>query len=273
MITVGHEQRQCLVGQQIALAPACCIDMAQLLQQHVEVFRRQAGQADHRPRKIHQPRLGEVVFRQARLQSRVAVEPAAGIHEELGRTAQHEAKSLRRALQGIVEDAQDLLVVGVACLRIGQFVQVDQFVEAHHQATETCQPNEPRKQLELIVNRCIVDDGSHAQRGTSISLGGELATQPANRICLELLVALFEAFAVSSNHIGEIVTVDHLRQLSEVLTNHHLTVLPSRLGLGLRLCDELLDDSLQSTTFRFGSSRQVLGQLGIQRTGLTASGM
>src|SRR5690606_30335044 len=182
--------------------------MTQFLQQHVEILRRQTGEAYDRTGKIYQPGLGEVVFRQTRLQSRIAVEAAASIHEKLGGTTQNNTKPLSGTLEGGTEDTQNQRVVSVASLGEGELVRVQQLIETYHQSAKAGQPNESREQLELIVDRRIVDDGSHTQCGAGICPGSELATQPADSIRLELLVALFEAFAISRDYISKVIAVD-----------------------------------------------------------------
>jgi hypothetical protein len=77
-----------------------------------------------------------------------------------------------RALQRVVQDAQDLLVVRIAGLRVGQLVEIDEFVQADQQAAEAGQPHESRHQLELVIDRGVVDDGAHAERLPGIGLGG-----------------------------------------------------------------------------------------------------
>src|SRR5689334_4067373 len=116
--------------------------MAQLLKQHIEVFGGEAGQANNWARQIHQPCFSKRVLGQARLQGWVAKQTSASVHQELRGATQDESKPLSRSLQRIIEDAQDLLVVGIACLRVGQLVEVDQLVEADHQAAKTCEPDE-----------------------------------------------------------------------------------------------------------------------------------
>src|SRR5690606_13846156 len=193
--------------------------------------------------------------------------------EKLGGTTQHKTKPLSGTLQGVIEDTQNLLVVSVASLGVGELVQVHQLIETYRQSATAGQPNESREQLELIVDRRIVDDGSHTQCGAGICPGSELATQPADSIRLELLVALFEAFAISRDYISKVIAVDHLCQLLEMLTNHSLTVFAGRFGFRLGLCNELLDYSLQSTAIRFSPGGHILGQFGIQRASLAASSM
>src|SRR5690606_6265485 len=187
--------------------------MTQFLQQHVEILRCQTSEAYDRAGQIYQPGLGEVIFSQTRLQRRIAVEAAARIHKKFGCTAQHKTKPLSRALQGVIEDTKNLLVVSVTSLGVGKFVQVHQLIETYHQPAKAGQPNKSSKQLELIVDRRIVDDGSHPQCGAGICLGSELATQPADSIGLELLVTLFEAFAIGRDYISKVIAVDHLCQL------------------------------------------------------------
>src|SRR5690606_16712870 len=217
--------------------------MTQFLQQHVEILRRQTGEAYDRTGKIYQPGLGEVVFRQTRLQSRIAVEAAASIHEKLGGTTQHKTKPLSGTLQGVIEDTQNLLVVSVASLGVGELVQGHQLIETYHQSAKAGQPNESREQLELIVHRRIVDDGSHTLDGAGICRWSELATQPADSIRLEPLAALFDAFAISRDYISKVIAVDHPWQSLEMLTNDSITVVAGRFGVRLGLRNGLLDYS------------------------------
>ena len=75
------------------------------------------------------------------------------------------------ALQAVVEDAQDLLVVGVAGLGVGQLVEVDQLVEADQQAAVAGQAHEAGEQLELVVDVGVVDDGADAERLAGVRPG------------------------------------------------------------------------------------------------------
>ena len=75
------------------------------------------------------------------------------------RKAQADASSL----QAVVEDTEDLLVIGVAGLRVRQFVQVDHLIQTHQQPRVARQSDEPRQQFEMVVDAGIVNDGTDAQ--------------------------------------------------------------------------------------------------------------
>lgn len=106
--------------------------------------------------------------------------------------------------------ADDLFVVRIAGLRVGQLVEIDQFIQTNQQARETGQPHEARHKLELVIDLGIVDDASYAERLPRIGLGGELPPQPSDGIGLELLVALLMATTVSRNDVREVVAVHQL---------------------------------------------------------------
>ncbi|MNJ70178.1 hypothetical protein D3C77_666080 [compost metagenome] len=76
------------------------------------------------------------------MQGRVAVEPPTSVHQKLWCAAQYKTQAFSGTLQRIVEDAQNLFVIGVTGLGVCQFVQVDQFIQAYHQAAETSQAYE-----------------------------------------------------------------------------------------------------------------------------------
>ena len=156
---------------------------------------------------------------------------------------------------------------------IGQFVEVDQFVEADHQTAKTCKSDESRQELELIVDGGIINDGSYTQGCSGISLSGELSTQPTDGVGLELLVAFFETSAIGGNHLRKIIPVDHLGQLGQVSTNNSLAVRTRRLGFGFGLRDELLNNALHSPSVGLRTSRHVFSQLGVKRTCLSTRGM
>ena len=110
----------------------------------------------------------------------------------------------------VVEDPQDLLVVRVARLAVGELVEVDHLVQADQQPVEPGQPDEPRQQLELVVEVGVVDDGAHAEGGAGVGAGGELAAQPADRVGLQLLVAGVVALPVLGDDLGEVVATGQL---------------------------------------------------------------
>ena len=64
---VLHELGDGLIGEKILGGIATRINMADLRQQHIEVFRRQAGQAHNRATEIHQAVGGKGVLSQATL--------------------------------------------------------------------------------------------------------------------------------------------------------------------------------------------------------------
>lgn len=57
----------------------------------------------------------------------------------------------------------------------------------------------------MVVERGIVDDGTNTERLPSIRPSGELTSQPADGVGLQLLVAFLEATPVGSNDLGEVV--------------------------------------------------------------------
>jgi hypothetical protein len=98
--------------------------VAELGQQHIEVFGTEVGEPEYRRGPVNEIAGGEGVLRQPRLEGGIAVETAAGIQQELGGAAQQEAEA-GGALQAVVEDAQELLVVGIARLGVVELVEVD----------------------------------------------------------------------------------------------------------------------------------------------------
>jgi hypothetical protein len=126
------------------------------------------------------------------------------------------------ALEAVVDDAQDLLVVGGTGLCRGQLVEVDHLVQAHQQSAVTRHAHEAGQQLELVVEVRVVHDGAHAERGAGFGLGGELTAQPAHRVDLELFVAGVVAAPVRLDDGAEVVTADQLGQLGHALPDHVL---------------------------------------------------
>ena len=146
------------------------------------------------------------------MQRLVAVEAAAGVQQEFGRAAEQESEARARALQAVVQDAQDLLVVGAARLGVGELVEVDQLVEADQQTAVAGQPHEAGDELELVVEVGVVDDGADAERLARVGPGRELAAQPAHGVGLELLVPLVVPAPVRGDDLGEVVAAGHLRR-------------------------------------------------------------
>ncbi|MNC59472.1 hypothetical protein D3C75_1092850 [compost metagenome] len=113
-----HKHGQGLVWQQIERTITIGIDMPKLLKQYKEIFRTQARQPNDRAGEVQQPGLREAVLGQAGLQCRVTVQTTPSIHQEFWRPAKNKPKPFSSPLQRVIEDAQDLLVIGIARLRI-----------------------------------------------------------------------------------------------------------------------------------------------------------
>src|SRR5690606_5855419 len=82
--TVRHEGGDGFVRNQVLGGVTAGIDVAQLVEEHVEVLGRKARKPKNGTRIIHHAGLGEGVFRQAGLQGRVAVQATTRVHQELG---------------------------------------------------------------------------------------------------------------------------------------------------------------------------------------------
>src|SRR5665213_1975105 len=94
LLAVGHECLQRLIGEQVFARVAEGVHVAQLLEQHVELFLRQAGKAHDGSRKVDESFLREAVFAQARLQGRIAVEATSRVEHEFRRASKNESKPL-----------------------------------------------------------------------------------------------------------------------------------------------------------------------------------
>ena len=268
-----HELVQGLVGQQVGGGIPTGVDVTQPGEQDVEVLRGQVLQSQDGPGVVDQPRSGEGVLGQSGLQRLVAVQAAAGVQEEVRGTSEQEPQVGGAALKAVVDDPQDLLVVGVARLGVGQLVQVDHLVQANEQTGEPGHGHEPGEQLELVVEVRVVDDRAYPERGPGIGAGAVLPAQPAHRVGLELVVAGVVPGPVCGDHLGEVVAADHLRQHVQTLADDRLGARPRFAGLGQGLGDEPFHDTADRPTIRLSAGGHVSHQLGVQGTGLPAGGV
>ncbi len=268
-----HKLFDGLVGQQILRFIATGVDMTDLGQQHVEVFRREAGEAHNRPAEIDKPVAGERVLRQSALQGLIAIDAAPGVHEEFRRPTQDKAKANRRSLERVIEHAEQLLVVRIARLCVRELVEVDELIQTNQKSTKACQAHETSHQFELIIDRGIVNDSANPKRGSGVCAGGELASKPTYGIGFKLLVAFIKASAVGGNDIGKVIAVHKLGQLFELGSEDLFGRHSLRLGIGLCGGDEFLHHTGQCTSLRLRSRREIAHQLGVKRSGLSAGGV
>ena len=247
--------------------------MAQFLEEYVEVLRAQARKSNRGATEVDEFTAGKRVLGQTALKCGVAVETAPSVQKELGCSSEGETQSNCRTLQRVIQDTQDLFVVGVARLRIGKFVKVDQLIKADKQATEARKPHEPGHQFELVIDCGVVHIGAHAKGCFRVGLGRELTAQPAHSIRLQLFIAFFETAVVGSDDICEVIPIDQLRQVLQFLANDILCRPACLLGLRLGRSNELLDNASESPAFGLGASCQIAHQLSIERSGLPTAGV
>ncbi len=244
--------------------------MAKLAQQDVEILRGEIRQSKDRSGIVNKPVSREGVFRQARLQRRIRIEAAARIQQEIGRAAEQETQAAHRALRAVVDDAQDLLIVGVPRLGVGQLVEVDHFIQADEQPAEADKPDETGHQLQVIVDIAVVDDGANAQRLPRIGPGEVLSAQPADRVGFQLLVPGIVTLPVFRDHLGEIIPTGHLGELAQPLVDHQFGSVAAGSGLCQRLGYESLDDACHRATIRPGPGCHVSHQFRIEASRLPA---
>ena len=68
------------------------------------------------PETVHHAVPGEAILGQPGLEGGIAVEASTGVHQELGSPAHQKADMLRGPLEYVIENSENLLVVGLACL-------------------------------------------------------------------------------------------------------------------------------------------------------------
>ena len=242
-------------------------------QQHEQILGRQIGEADYRSRQIDQsvPRKG--VFGQSRLQRLVAVQAAPRIHQKLRRAAHQQAETGGAALQHVIQDVQDLLVVAISGLTVHQLVEVDQLVQHHEQAPVTGLPDERREQLQMIVDAGVVDDRAHLESGAGVGAGGVFCAQPTHRVCLQRFIVLLVALPVAADDGRKLVAAGQLFKMSEPGANHPVGRQPPFFGLLHGAGDEPFHHAGQRAARRPRTGRGAAGKLREQRPGLAAGGV
>ncbi len=111
-----HEGHKRLIGEQVGVAVAVRLNVAELGEQDVEFLLREVREADDGPAQVPVALGRERVLGEAALECLVAVQPAPRVHEELGRPTHEEAEVLNAALEAVVHDAENLLVIRLARL-------------------------------------------------------------------------------------------------------------------------------------------------------------
>ncbi|MGC4107221.1 MAG: hypothetical protein QM753_12935, partial [Thermomicrobiales bacterium] len=172
-----------------------------------------------------------------------------------------------------MQDAQDLLVVRVAGLGVGELVEVHHLVHHHEQAAEPRQPHEAGEQFQHVVDIAIVDDGAHAKRVAGIRARAELATQPAHGVALQLLVASIVPLPVAGDYFGEVVAASEFGQLLQVAPDDRVRVFPGSAGIGQRLGDEALDHAGHRAAIWLGPGGHVAHQFGVEAACLASGGV
>ena len=125
----------------------------------------------------------------------------------------------------------------------------------------------------MVEDRCVIDDGAHAERHARVCLGAEFPAKPADGIRLELLIAFFKPAAICGDDIGEVKTVDELREVLELLADDRLGGHAGSLGFRFGRSDELLHDAAERSAVWLGAGGDVAHQLRVQRPGLAATGV
>lgn len=118
----------------------------------------------------------EIISRKATL-SESAAQSFVGEHArrrssmEVGVPAHDHAQVLRLALERVVVHSQDLLVVVLARDRVGNLVQIHEFVDEHQHALVSAADQKACNELNVVVPVVIADDGRGAQLSACLALG------------------------------------------------------------------------------------------------------
>ncbi|MNI82974.1 hypothetical protein D3C73_1397400 [compost metagenome] len=108
--------------------------------------------------------------------------------DELRRSADEDAQMLRLALHCIVEHGEELLIIALPRHTVGNFVQINAFVNEQQQALVADSGGKFRPQLHIIVPVVVIDNDAHTQCIPGFRAGRELAAQPAKSVLLEILI-------------------------------------------------------------------------------------
>ena len=179
----------------------------------------------------------------------------------------------RAALKHVVQDAQDLLVVGVASLGGGELEEVHHLVQPDEQALVARRPDELRHQLEVVVDVRVVHDPTHPERAAGVGAGGELAAQPAQAGRLQVLVPGLVGLPVAAHHLGELEPARQLLEMPEPLADHGPGGHAPPIGVARGLADEALDHAGQRAPVGLGASREVARHLGVEAARLPSGCM
>ncbi|MPM08831.1 hypothetical protein SDC9_55147 [bioreactor metagenome] len=271
---VGEEGRQGLVGNEIFRRVSGGVDVPDVPQEDIELFRGQAAEVEDGGVVVGHPgRLREGVLVETGLDGLVAVEPLPGIVEEIGRSAQEEPHGLGGALEAVVEHPEDLFVVGEPGLGTGQLVEVHHLVEVHQQAAVARLPDEEAEDLEGVVDVGVVDDGAHAQGVPGVGAGGELAPEPPYGVRPEGVVAPFVAVPVGFDDRGEIVPAHELGDFLQPAVDGGGHGLSLRFRLFPRLGEKTLHETGKASPVGLRPGGEVAGQLGVEVPGLPSRGI
>src|ERR1035441_3766761 len=132
----------------------------------------------------------------------MAPETPAGVRQKLRGAAERKSEPNGESLQTIIQDAQNLFVVGVPRLGVGQLIQIDQLIEEHEHSIEPSMSREARHQFQVVVDGGIVDDGSHAERVPCLRASAELTSKPSDGVGIELLFSDRKSTPLNSSHLG-----------------------------------------------------------------------
>ena len=203
----------------------------------------------------------EAVLRETRLKCRIAVEATPGVHQELRRATQQKAYARRATLQHIIQDPENLLVVRVSGLGMGQLVEVDHLIQQHEQAAIAGEAHERSIELQVIVDALVIDDVADPQRRPCFGSRAVFRPQPAQRRRFLCLVTLVVRLRVSRQNGREIEARHEVSQRSELLLDGFLDILAVLLGLHKSVANEPLDDAVQCSAFGLRPGGSVPGEL------------
>ena len=187
-IAMVHERRERLARHEEPGRILECKDGSDVRQEYQKILRRQALEPKHGTAQVDPPFGGEAVLGQPRLEGLVAVKAPAAVEQELGRSTEDEPETFHVALEHVVQDPQNLLVVLVPRLGALQLVEVDHLVEYHQQPSISGDADEAGKQLERVVDIGVVDYATHRKSLPGLGLRRILRPQPTQRRRLQAVV-------------------------------------------------------------------------------------
>ena len=182
-----NEIHHVLLGDDLGILVESGVNVRQLFHQNQHFLIGQRLKPNHRGEQIP-VFAGEMALRQTGAQRFVAVDAPARIFHALGRTAKNKTDVTGLSLHGVVIHGQNFLIVVLSGDGIGNFINVDQFIDQHQHSGITGLFQKTGEQFQILIPVVIRDDNVDAQLLFGFGFGSVFSPEPLQHFSFRFIV-------------------------------------------------------------------------------------